>query len=151
MADARGSPRTYLSIKNELNSAEARDPLTKRTYSIGPFFKMCNHHIPTNVEMDGIGLHRKRWRVAHFFGAAKYYTDNAGFPNGKLPCHEEWCHLRQDACTVYVSVFGDNIRIVDPKIKWYEQIVGFPPKLYNALNSLVTGALQKMLCCTARR
>ena len=41
-------------------------------------------------------------------------------------------------------MFGDIIQIDDPKIQqWYEQIVALPPKLYNALNSLVTVALQK--------
>ncbi len=41
-------------------------------------------------------------------------------------------------------MFGDIIQIDDPKIiQWYEQIVSFPSKLYNALDNLVTVALQK--------
>jgi hypothetical protein len=41
-------------------------------------------------------------------------------------------------------VFGDIIRFDNPKIiQWYDLIVASPPKLYNALNSHVTAALQK--------
>jgi hypothetical protein len=137
IANARELLWTYLSIKNDLNSAEVRDPQTKKTYSILPCLKMCNHHIPTKAEMNGKGLLKKLWKVYHFFGTAEYYSENAGFQKGKLPCHEEWCEDNQDAYTVYVSVFGDIIRINDPNIQqWYEQIVAtvaFPPKLYNRL------------------
>jgi hypothetical protein len=47
IANAQELLRTYLSIKNELDSAEVRDGPTKKTYSIGPFLKMCDYHIPT--------------------------------------------------------------------------------------------------------
>jgi hypothetical protein len=118
MANARELLRTYLSIKNELSSAEVKDSATKKTYPIAPFVKMVNFHIPTNAKMtqmsNGKGLHKKYWRPHHFLGTAQYYTDQAGFPNGKLLCHEEWCDHRQDSCTVYVSVFGDVIRFDDP-------------------------------------
>ncbi len=69
---------------------------------------MCNYHIPTSAEMSGKGLNKRNWKVNHFFGTAKYYTETAGFPNGKLPCHEEWCEFRQESCIVHVSVFRDN-------------------------------------------
>ena len=76
MANARELLKTYLSIKNELNSAEVRDPANKKTYPIAPFLKMGNYHIPTNVEMsNGKGLNRRNWKVNHVFGTAKYYTD----------------------------------------------------------------------------
>ena len=117
MANARELLKTYLSIKNELNSAEVRDPANKKTYPIAPFLKMGNYHIPTNVDMsNGNGLNRRDWKVNHVFGTAKCYTDTAGFPNGKLSCHEEWCEFRQDSCTVHVSVFGDIIQFDDPSM-----------------------------------
>jgi hypothetical protein len=107
-----------LSIKNKLSSAEVRDSATKKTYSIAPFIKMCNFHIQTNAEMtqmsNGKGIHKKYWKAYHFLGTAQYSIDQAGFPSGKLPCHEEWCDYRQDACTVYVSVFGEVIQFHDP-------------------------------------
>ncbi len=94
-----------------------RDPATKKAFPIAPFLKMCNYHTPTNVEMsNGKGLDKKNWKINHFFGTSKYYTDSAGFPIGKLPCHEEWCDYRQDSCTVHVSVFGNIIQFDDPKI-----------------------------------
>ncbi len=63
---------------------------------------------------NGKGIHKKYWKAYHFLGTAQYSIDQAGFPSGKLPCHEEWCDYRQDACTVYVSVFGEVIQFHDP-------------------------------------
>ncbi len=103
---------------------------------------MCNFYIPTNAEMNGRGLNKRRWKINHFFGTAQYFIDFAGFPEGKHPNFEEWCPQRNDKFIVPVSVFGDIIRFDDQRtIQWYDQIVAFPPKLYNALNSLVTAAL----------
>ena len=59
IATAREFLKTYLSIKNELNAVEVRDPATEKTYHIAPFIKMCNFHIPTNDEIsNGKGLHK---------------------------------------------------------------------------------------------
>ena len=144
IANAKELLKTQISIKNELNSLEVRDPSTKKAYPIRPFIQMCNFYIPTSVEMAGRGLNKRRWKINHFFGTAQYFIESAGFPEGKHPNHEEWCALRNDRFIVPVSVYGDIIRFDDPKvISWYDQIVAFPPKLYNALNSLVTAALQK--------
>ena len=110
MANARELLKTFLSIRNDLHSQEVKDQATKKTFPIGPFLKMCEFHIPTNAEMsNGKGLNKRNWKINHFFGTATYYTESAGFPNGKLPCHEEWCEFRQESCTVHVSVFGDII------------------------------------------
>ena len=56
IADARDLHRTSVSIKNELFSAEVRDPITKKTYLIKPFLKMAMMYIPTKLEMRGKGL-----------------------------------------------------------------------------------------------
>ena len=81
MASARELLKTYLSIKNELSSAEVKDSATKKTYSIAPFVKMCNFHIPTNAEIahmsNGKGLHKKFWKAHHLLGTAQYYIDQA--------------------------------------------------------------------------
>jgi hypothetical protein len=43
-----------------------------------------------------------------------------------------------------VSVYGDIIRFDDPRIiKCYEDLVKVPPKLYCAINNMVTSVLQK--------
>ena len=110
---------------------------------------MCNYHIPTNVEMShGKGLHKRYWKINHFFVTVKYHSDIAGFPNGKLLFHEEWCEYQQDTFTVHVSVFGDIIQFDDPKIiQWYNHIVAVAPnlKLYNALNRSCDWGIAKIL------
>ncbi len=68
MANARELLKTYLSTKNDLNSAEVKDPASKKTYPIAPFLKMCNYQIPTNVEMsNGKGPNKRNWKINHFF------------------------------------------------------------------------------------
>ena len=148
MANAKELLKIYSLITNELNSVDLKHPSTKKTYSIKPFLKLCSFHIPTAAEMsqmgNGKGLNKKYWKAHHFLATAQYYVDQAGFPSGKLPCHEEWCDYRQDACTVYVSVFGEVIKFHDPiYIQWYDQIVAFPQDMYNTLNNHVTTVLQK--------
>jgi hypothetical protein len=94
--------------------------------------------------MDGRGLDKRQWKNNHFFGTAQYFIDFAGFPEGKHPNYEEWCSLRNNKFIVPVSVYGDIIRFDDMKInKWYDDVVKFPPKLYNTMNNLVTAVLQK--------
>jgi hypothetical protein len=80
IANASELLKIHTSIKNKLNSVEVRDPVTKKTYPIKPFLKMCNYYIPTNAEMNGKGLYKRRWKMNHFFANAQYFIEFAGFP-----------------------------------------------------------------------
>jgi hypothetical protein len=91
IANARDLHRTSVSIKNELLSAEVRDPITKKTYPIKPFLKMAMMHILTKIEMRGRGL-GPNWKLNHYLVDAEYFVEHAGYPQGKLPCHVEYCN-----------------------------------------------------------
>jgi hypothetical protein len=148
IANAKELLKTHISIKNELNSMEVRDPETKKTYSIRPFIQMCNFYVPTNAEMNGRGLNKRRWKINHFFGTAQYFIDFAGFPEGKHPNFEEWCSQRNDKFVVPVSlsVFGDIIRFDDPKIiQWYDRIVA-SPEIVHRFEQSCNGGTAKAFC-----
>ena len=66
IANASELLKIHTSIKNDLNSVKERDPVTKKTYPIKPFLKMCNYYIPTNTEMNGKGLYKRRWKMNNF-------------------------------------------------------------------------------------
>ena len=113
MANTRELLRTFYAIRNDLISYEARDPITKQTYPIPSFLKMCLLHVPTKAEMNGKGMRKKNWKIPHFLPTADYFIEHAGFPPGKLPSHEEWCEYRHDSFPVYVNVFGEVLRVDD--------------------------------------
>ena len=144
MANTRELLRTFYAIRNDLISYEARDPITKQTYPIPSFLKMCLLHVPTKAEMNGKGMRKKNWKIPHFLPTADYFIEHAGFPPGKLPSHEEWCEYRNDSFTVYVNVFGEVLRVDDAEvIEMYDELVNFPIKLYNDVNRQFINALQK--------
>jgi hypothetical protein len=144
IANAKELLKTQTAVKNELNSMEVRDPVTKQCYPLRTFVQMVNYYIPTGAELNGGGIDRRHWKINHLFGTAKFFIEIAGFPEGKHQNHEEWCPLRNNKFQVPVSVHGDIIRFDDPRIiNYYEDLVKVPSKLYNAINNMVTSVLQK--------
>jgi hypothetical protein len=144
IANASELLKIHTLVKNDCNSLEVKHPTTRKIYPIKPFLRMCYNHIPTNEEMRGRGLNKRRWKMHHFFCDAQHFITSAGYPEGKHPYYDEWCPVRNDWYPVLVSVLGDIIHLDDPKNEqWHADIVSFPPELYNAMNNLVTASLQK--------
>jgi hypothetical protein len=144
IANAKELLKTETVVKNELNSMEVRDPVTKQCFPLSTFVRMVNFYIPTGAELNGGGIDRRHWKINHLFATAQFYIETAGFPEGKYPNHEEWCHLRNNKYQVSVSVYGEIIRFNDPRIiKYYEDLAKVPSKLYNSINNMVLPVLQK--------
>ena len=89
MANTRELLRTFYAIRNDLISYEARDPITKQTYPIPSFLKMCLLHVPTKAEMNGKGMRKKNWKIPHFLPTADYFIEHAGF-------HRESCQATKN-------------------------------------------------------
>jgi hypothetical protein len=144
IANAKELLKTLTAVKNEINSMEVKDPVTKINYPLRTFLQMVNFYIPTGAELNGGGIDRRHWKMNHLFANAQFLIDIAGYPEGKLPNHEEWCRLRNNKFQVSVSAYGEIIRFDDPRyIKYYEDIVKVPSKLFCAINNMMTSVLQK--------
>ena len=85
MANARELLKTFQAIKNEFANVEVRDPQSKILYPIAPFLKMTYLYVQRTSEMVTRSLGRSAWKIDHLLTTSRYFVQEAGFPEGKLP------------------------------------------------------------------
>ncbi len=59
IANAKELLKTQTAVKNELNSTEIKDPVTKISYPLRTFVQMVNFYIPTGAELNGGGIDKR--------------------------------------------------------------------------------------------
>ena len=56
IANAKELLKTLTAVKNEINSMEVKDPVTKISYPLRTFLQMVIYYIPTGEELNGGGV-----------------------------------------------------------------------------------------------